>query len=59
MAHTPEHVKRFVCVDCHLVYAGTPIRTTDTGHTFEPPTVCAVCGETEFVSEADWIHHHE
>lgn len=59
MAHSPEHVKRFVCADCHVVYAGTPIRIEDASHTFEPPEECPVCGDTEFVAEADWIHHHE
>ncbi|ELY60260.1 hypothetical protein C491_03160 [Natronococcus amylolyticus DSM 10524] len=56
MAHSPELPKRYVCVDCQTIHAGTVAERTDTGHRYEPPGACGCCDGTEFVSEADWPH---
>jgi len=59
MAHSPEAVEEFVCENCHITHAGTPIHRDDGGHEFQPPESCGGCGGTEFVRMADWVHHHE
>ena len=59
MSHTPETVKQYVCSNCQVTHAGTPIHTDTGDHDFEPPTTCGACGETEFVSMTGWIHYHD
>ena len=58
MAHVPEEVRQYVCVSCQITHAGTPIHQTASEHTFEPSSACGGCGETEFVTMGDWVHHH-
>jgi rubredoxin len=59
MAHSPEGIEQYVCTDCQVVYAGTPIHVSASDHRFEPPAECHVCGGTEFVSDTEWVRHHD
>jgi hypothetical protein len=59
MAHAPEHVTRYVCENCQVLHAGTPIHRTAAEHDFEPPAACGGCGESSFVRMQEWVHHHE
>ncbi|SDF13781.1 hypothetical protein SAMN04488067_102101 [Halorubrum xinjiangense] len=59
MAHSPERVEEFVCEDCQVTHAGTPVQGSSGGHEFEPPVSCGACGGTEFVSTEEWIHHRK
>jgi hypothetical protein len=59
MAHVPENLKQYVCANCQVTHAGTPVHVSAADHTFEPPDVCGACGESEFVAATDWVHHHE
>lgn len=59
MAHLPEEPKRYVCVNCQITHAGTPIHESAGEHSFEAPESCGGCGETEFVLLSEWVHHHE
>jgi hypothetical protein len=60
MAHAKEDTERFVCENCQITHAGTPIHNEETGnHSFEAPTRCGGCGESSFVSLTEWIHHHK
>ena len=58
MAHNPEEVEQFVCENCRVTHAGTPIHHSASEHSFEPPDSCGACGETMFVHMQEWIHHH-
>lgn len=58
MSHTPEDPERFVCESCQITHAGTPVHSSDGGHSYEPPEACGGCGETSFVAIEDWPHHH-
>ncbi|MFB6074291.1 MAG: hypothetical protein ABEJ89_04700 [Haloarculaceae archaeon] len=58
MAHVPERPEQYVCENCHVVHAGTPIHEAGNGHTFEPPEQCGACGETSFIEIEEWTHHH-
>lgn len=49
MAHVPELPELYVCENCHGVYAGTVTGGTAADHTYEAPTECAACGNTDFV----------
>jgi|AntDeeMetagen134_2_1112570.scaffolds.fasta_scaffold01500_4 hypothetical protein len=59
MAHSPEDVKEFVCEDCQVTHAGTPIKKSSGKRVFEPPESCGACGGTEFVPTEEWVHHPE
>lgn len=59
MAHSPENVEKYVCDNCHVTHAGTPVHISAAEHSFEPPESCGACGETEFIPIENWIHHHE
>lgn len=59
MAHSPEEVAEFVCENCQVTHAGTPVHISSGEHSFEPPESCGACGETEFISTDNWIHHHK
>lgn len=59
MAHAPQHPRHYVCENCQVIHAGTPVHQSGGEHTFEPPAACGACGESTFVSSEDWIHHHE
>ena len=59
MAHVPENVKQFVCADCHVVHAGTPIHESGGSHSWEEPPACGACASGEFVPMEQWIRHHE
>ena len=59
MAHSPETVTQFVCENCQITHAGTPIHQSAGEHTFEAPATCGGCGETSFVKLSDWVHHHD
>ena len=44
MAHAPERVEQYVCLNCQVTYAGSV--TTEGGeHHFHPPDDCPVCGD--------------
>ncbi|WP_436927343.1 hypothetical protein [Halosimplex amylolyticum] len=58
MAHIPEEPKRFVCENCQIIHAGTPVHASGGDHSFETPTTCGGCGESTFVEFTDWVHHH-
>ena len=59
MAHVPERPTQYVCENCQVIHAGTPIHRSASEHSFEPPASCGGCGESSFVELADWVHHHE
>lgn len=59
MAHVPETVKRYVCENCQVTHAGTPIHVSASDHSFEAPETCGACGAETFVALEDWIHHHD
>jgi hypothetical protein len=59
MAHVPERVKQYVCTNCQVTHAGTPIHQSGGSHSFEQPESCGACGESDFVATADWVHYHE
>ncbi|ACV48775.1 MULTISPECIES: hypothetical protein [Halomicrobium] len=59
MAHSPENVVEFVCSNCQVTHAGTPVHRSAGDHQFEPPEACGACGATAFVPTSEWIHHHE
>jgi hypothetical protein len=59
MAHVPEEVEQFVCAECQVTHAGTPIHEDAGDHSFEAPTTCGACGADEFVAMSDWIRHHD
>jgi len=59
MAHVPERLEEYVCVNCSVTHAGTPIHLDGGEHSFEPPASCGACGGSEFVPASEWIHHHE
>lgn len=59
MAHVPEDTTEYVCENCQITHAGTPIHLEAGKHTFEPPEICGGCGETVFIEMQDWIHHHK
>ncbi len=58
MAHSPEHVEEFVCENCQVTHAGTPVQDSSGERAFEPPVSCGACGETEFVPIGEWVRHH-
>lgn len=55
MAHSPEHVEEFVCEDCQVIHAGTPVQSSSGEHAFEPPESCGACGRTEIVPIENWV----
>jgi len=59
MAHSPENVVEYVCANCQVTHAGTPMHRSGGDHRFEQPDACGACGGTEFVPTSDWIHYHE
>ncbi len=59
MAHSPEKVEEFVCTNCHVTHAGTPVHESPANHNFEAPESCGACGETEFIRTENWVHFHE
>ena len=59
MAHSPELPERFVCENCQLTHAGTPVHKSAGSHDFEAPAVCGGCGESAFVELSNWVHSHE
>ncbi|MFB6151823.1 MAG: hypothetical protein ABEJ40_08465, partial [Haloarculaceae archaeon] len=59
MSHIPEKIEQFVCANCQVTHAGTPVHVSSGDHTFEAPESCGACGETEFVPIEEWAHHHD
>lgn len=59
MSHTPEKVKQYICRNCQVTHAGTPVHISAAEHTFEPPESCGACGESTFLEFGEWIHHHK
>jgi len=59
MAHSPEQVKQYVCENCQVTYAGTPVHQDAGQHSWEAPTECSACGATTFVDISNWVHHHD
>jgi hypothetical protein len=59
MAHSPEKATQYVCENCQVTHAGTPIHEGPGEHSFEPPASCGGCGESTFVAVTDWVHHHD
>lgn len=59
MSHVPEEIEYYVCANCQVVHAGTPVHRSDGGHSFEPPESCGGCADEEFVRASEWIRHHE
>ena len=59
MSHATEDTKRFVCANCQITHAGTPVHKESGDHSFEAPTRCGGCGESEFIPINEWIHHHK
>jgi len=59
MAHVPEKPTQYVCENCRITHAGTPVHESAGEHSFEPPSMCGGCAETEFVEFTEWVRHHE
>ncbi|MFB6228500.1 MAG: hypothetical protein ABEH88_08065 [Halobacteriales archaeon] len=59
MAHQPEEPQRYVCENCQITHAGTPIHVSGGEHRFEAPDQCGGCGESSFVELEEWAYHHE
>jgi len=59
MAHVPETVERYVCTNCHVVHAGTPVHEDVGDHSFHTPSNCGACGADAFVELGDWIRFHD
>ena len=59
MAHAPEKPVQYVCENCQITHAGTPIHESGGGHTFEPPDSCGGCDESSFIKLTNWVHHHK
>lgn len=59
MAHVPEETERYVCTNCQIMHAGTPIHEGPGDHSFEAPANCGACNEDAFVELSDWIHYHD
>jgi rubrerythrin len=55
MAHAPEHVEQYVCVNCQVTYAGSVTREDGERH-FHPPDDCPVCGDPDFVQLGSYVH---
>ena len=55
MAHAPESVEQYVCLNCQVVYAGS-VTSEDGEHHFHPPDDCPVCGDPEFVQAEAYVH---
>ena len=49
----------YVCENCQVAHAGTPIHVDAAQHSFEAPDECGCCGETAFVDLTNWVHHHD
>ena len=55
MAHAPESVEQYVCLNCQVVYAGSV--SGDAGdYQFSPPDDCAACGDPGFVDLESYVH---
>ena len=48
----------YVCENCQVTHAGTPVHQTASEHSFDPPEACGACDATTFVQATDWVHHH-
>ena len=59
MAHQPQMPQRYVCTNCQVMHAGTPIHLNAGEHTWEAPATCGACGESEFVETQNWERHHD
>lgn len=59
MAHVPENVEQYVCANCQVIHAGTPVHESGGTHSWEAPATCGACGADEFVPVGEWTHHHE
>ena len=59
MAHTPDLPERFVCLNCHVIHAGSVIHQDDGTHRFEAPDACGACEHSDFVELGGYIHHHD
>jgi rubrerythrin len=55
MAHAPEQVEQYVCLNCQVTYAGS-VTKEDGQHQFHPPDDCPVCGNPEFVTLDTYPH---
>ncbi|MFC6826465.1 hypothetical protein [Halopelagius fulvigenes] len=58
MAHSPDMPERFVCTNCHAIFAGTPEGQGDSAD-FRAPDTCSACGETAFVSIERFVYQHQ
>jgi hypothetical protein len=59
MSHQPETPTRYVCAECQVIHAGTPIHVSAGDHTFEPPETCGGCDGDTFVEFVEWVRHHD
>jgi hypothetical protein len=55
MAHAPEHLEQYVCMNCQTMYAGS-VRKEDGEHHFSPPDDCAACGNPDFIQAESYVH---
>ena len=56
MAHAPERVEQYVCLNCQVTYAGSV--TSENGeHHFHAPDDCHVCNDPDFVEIEAYVHH--
>ena len=55
MAHAPEQLEQYVCMNCQVTYAGSVTKADGTHH-FSPPDDCHVCGDPDFVEAEGYIH---
>ncbi|WP_410765494.1 hypothetical protein [Haloferax sp. DFSO60] len=56
MSHTPELPERYVCDNCHVIYAGTVTHEDGEFH-YSEPVECAACGSTHFVIIEQYVRH--
>ena len=59
MAHAPEDVNQYVCENCQVIHAGTPVHRGPGEHSFDPPEACGACSESRFIEIQNWTTHHE
>jgi hypothetical protein len=50
--------ERFVCTNCHAIFAGTPVRG-EAANEFTPPQTCSACGESSFVAIERYVYYHQ
>jgi uncharacterized OB-fold protein len=55
MAHAPERLEQYVCMNCQVTYAGS-VTKSDGDYHFHPPDDCAACGTPDFVEVGSYVH---